>query len=103
MDDVSTICKKLLDTIWPLVYIACVDHAPSHIDVINSWPSLDALASDCLVQMHAVRKWRTRNNIPPQYWPALVAAAHDRDLPVTYRGLAVACAIRDERMLSDWK
>jgi len=73
---------------------------PSHIKVIDSWPSVHDMAADCHVDVGAVRKWRIRNNIPPQYWPALVAAAHQRDLPISYRGLAMACAVREEQVLA---
>ena len=44
-------------------------------DVIDQWESAEALARDVGVKGVTARKWRVRNSIPPEHWPAIVAAA----------------------------
>lgn len=72
----------------------------SHSAVIGLWPSLDVFAGDLGMQYLAVHKWQTRDSIPPRYWVRLVAAAHERDLPVTFKSLAEWCATRDAAILN---
>lgn len=63
-------------------------------DIIDLWNSSEALAAEVTgagprkVTGFAVRKWRSRNRIPGEYWAAVVKAAHARGLDVSYEALA---------------
>jgi hypothetical protein len=50
----------------------------SHADIIDLWPSQEALAAEIGQGAAAVRKWRQRRRIPSDYWLPLVAAAKRR-------------------------
>lgn len=52
----------------------------SHLTPIyDVWSgNAEALASDINVPGVTVRQWRNRGNIPPRYWPAIIAAAAKR-------------------------
>ena len=52
-------------------------------EVIKQWPNYDALASDLGVSYATVTKWYERQNIPAEYWIALIGAARAR----RYRGI----------------
>lgn len=43
--------------------------------IIELWPSSVDLASKIGVEADAVRKWKARNSIPPEYWESLIVAA----------------------------
>lgn len=60
----------------------------SHREVVEQWPVMAEFARLIDVKYLTVSKWKTRNFIPPQYWPRLVSMAHDMDLPITFRLLA---------------
>lgn len=49
----------------------------SHLKPIyDVWDgNAEALASDIGEQGVTVRQWRNRGNIPPRYWPKIIAAA----------------------------
>lgn len=49
----------------------------SHLNPIYAvWDNnAEALASDIGELGVTVRQWRNRGNIPPQYWPKIIAAA----------------------------
>ena len=44
-------------------------------DVIGLWPNSRELANALDVAPEAVRKWKARDSIPPEYWVGLVSAA----------------------------
>ena len=44
-------------------------------DVIGLWPTSRDLANALGVEPEAVRNWKARNSIPPEYWVELVDAA----------------------------
>ncbi len=52
----------------------------SHKDIIDAWPSLVNFAVEHGVKYDTAKAWRRRDSIPPQYWPAIVAAARRRNL-----------------------
>ncbi len=47
-------------------------------DVMNLWPSFQALADDLSENLYAVRKWHSRNSIPSNKWLSLITAAKKR-------------------------
>ena len=49
-------------------------------DLIAQWDTVAAFAVDVEVPYQRARKWRDRNNIPPEYWPKLVSACRSRGL-----------------------
>lgn len=60
----------------------------SHAEILGLWPSLIDVANDVGAKVVAVRKWRARNSIPPEYWLPLVEAAQRRGYAVTLDLLA---------------
>lgn len=50
----------------------------SHTEIIDLWPSQEALAADIGLSASAVRKWRQRRRIPSEAWPAIVDASNRR-------------------------
>jgi len=64
----------------------------SHREILEMWPSMDVVALDAGVQPGIARMWRFRSSIPANRWTALVSAAQDRDIPLTYKMLAEAAA-----------
>ena len=58
-------------------------------DIIDLWPatddqtSVEVLAADLGQKPETVRKWRTRNWIPPIHWPDLIEKAKKRRLKLT--------------------
>lgn len=57
----------------------------SHLTPIYSvWNNnAEALAADIGESGVTVRQWRNRGNIPPKYWPKIVAAAKKRGKALT--------------------
>jgi hypothetical protein len=49
-------------------------------DLIAQWDTVAAFAVDVGVPYQRARKWRDRNNIPPEYWPRLVAVCRSHGL-----------------------
>lgn len=43
-------------------------------DVIELWPSREAMAADIRAGASAVSKWWQRDNIPSEWWAAILAA-----------------------------
>jgi hypothetical protein len=67
--------------------------------IIDEWPSVSILADEVSnhhnhVTVFQVRKWRTRNSIPPEYWKNLIAAANRRDITLTSETLVEIAANR---------
>ena len=60
----------------------------SHKQVIDLWPNQATFAREIGHEYHKINKWYIRNMIPPQYWVAVVNAAHEHDFPITYKSLA---------------
>lgn len=52
-------------------------------DLLDQWPSMEALAGDVGATVHRVRKWRVRNRVPAEYWDALLRAAGEREIAAT--------------------
>lgn len=52
----------------------------SHADVIDAWGSQAGLAEAIKVTEGRVANWKWRNNIPSEYWFALVKQAKKRQL-----------------------
>jgi len=48
--------------------------------VIDKWPSAEALGRDLGVSGLVVRQWRARGSIPARYWRRLVRAAEKRGI-----------------------
>lgn len=59
-------------------------------DIIELWPSPDAMAADIGARVEAVRKWKQRDSIPADWWTAVVSAGHG----VTVDDLARIAATR---------
>lgn len=51
-------------------------------DIIELWPSPDALAGELGAKAETVRKWRQRESIPAEWWVPVIEAgkAHGKDL-----------------------
>lgn len=47
----------------------------SYADIVNLWKTAEALADAVGEQGVTVRKWRTRNSIPPAAWRRVIVAA----------------------------
>lgn len=61
----------------------------SFVDVIELWPTAEALALDVGETGTNVRAWKDRGSIPAAYWVRLVGAARRRrHTRVTYELLA---------------
>jgi hypothetical protein len=56
----------------------------SYRDVLAKWGEGE-LAADTRLDAGLVRSWRNRNSIPPDYWPAVAAAAKGRKI----RGVSI--------------
>lgn len=56
--------------------------------MIKLWPSPDDLAADVGAKPDTVRKWRTRNRIPPEWWQPIIQAAETRGTRLTASELA---------------
>lgn len=63
-------------------------------DVINLWPSPEALASDVAARVPAVLKWRQRDSIPAERWSAILSTEKARSSGITSETL-VALAARE--------
>lgn len=77
------------------------EKVPTHNDIIDMWPSFSEFEHDSGACYMTVRQWITRNSIPSKYWTRVVVAAHDRDLPVTYKLLAEGCAIQNKALIQN--
>jgi len=63
------------------------------VDVLALWPSLEAIAEDTGATVVAVRKWRQRNRVPPEFWVALENSAARRKISgITVAQLAAMVA-----------
>lgn len=60
----------------------------THKEIIDLWPSGQALAADLDEKYDTVMKWGYRGNIPAEKWQGVVCAAESRGLDVTYQLLA---------------
>ena len=60
----------------------------THLEIINAWPTTKTLSEDISVSHSLVRMWKTRGKIPSDHWPALISAAVERDIPLSYKMLA---------------
>lgn len=74
--------------------------------LISQWPkpSMAEFARDMDVNWMQAHQWRLRNNIPAEYWPALVSQAKKRGVKgITLATLADAYAqrIRKPKSSSD--
>lgn len=52
--------------------------------VIELWPTGEALASDIGVSGAVVRMWRHRNRIPAKHWRAILNAATERGIDLSF-------------------
>ena len=52
-------------------------------EVVERWPTRQDLASDCKVELEAVRKWQERGRIPAYAWRRLLRAADKRSINVS--------------------
>ncbi|MGI9338344.1 MAG: carph-isopro domain-containing protein [Gammaproteobacteria bacterium] len=55
--------------------------------IVDLWPSVNALADDLGESPAAVYKWRTRNNIPVNHWLTLIEAGEKRGFSINPRFL----------------
>jgi hypothetical protein len=67
-----------------------MDQIPTIRDLVNLWPTradlageMTTLAASRPVSVHQVHKWAETGSIPAKYHFQLVAAARNRDFPVT--------------------
>ncbi len=58
----------------------------THAEIINEWPSIDALSQDVGEQPTTVRKWKARDSIPGRYWAPMEKGAVVRQI----RGVTVS-------------
>lgn len=65
-------------------------------DVIDAWTSLEAMASDVGAKPSAVSKWRQRENIPPEWWGAILKTSVAKEKGFT-AGTLINLAARDRR------
>lgn len=63
----------------------------NHQQVIELWPDKKVFSDEMNEDYQSCYKWFQRNYIPAAYWVRLVAAAHNRDFPITYKLLAETC------------
>ena len=49
-------------------------------DVISKWPNAGELARDIKLTRGAVKQWRRRGSIPPEYWLEIERAARRRGI-----------------------
>lgn len=52
-------------------------------EIVELWPSPDAMAAELGVRVEAVRKWRQRDRIPADLWAAIVDTPTARAARVT--------------------
>ena len=64
----------------------------THRQILELWPNDDVVAIDLGDKPATVKQWRYRDRIPADRWVGLVAAAQERDIPLTYKMLAEAAA-----------
>ena len=64
----------------------------THKQILEMWPNSTVASSDIGESSSKIRIWKSRNSIPAKHWKRLVAAAADRDYPLTYKMLAEAVA-----------
>lgn len=57
--------------------------AQSFRDIIDLWPSPDALAGDVGAKAETVRKWRQRDSIPAEWWLPVIEAGRKQGHEVT--------------------
>lgn len=50
----------------------------SFTDIIAQWETVEAFRQDMGVPYQRARKWRDRNNIPPNYWQKLICVSRKR-------------------------
>jgi hypothetical protein len=60
--------------------------------IIDRWPSPDALAGRIGAKTETVRKWRQRNSIPAEWWKSVIGAARERDDNLTAHEMAEIAA-----------
>lgn len=59
------------------------------LDVIDAWPTVEAMAKDIGVSSVKIRQWKLRNSIPGGHWRRVVEAAGRRGYrAITYALLA---------------
>lgn len=69
----------------------------THVDIINSWPTLSDFADDLGVAYGTAKAMRRRGSIPSEHWIAVVAGARSRGIDgVSLEALAQAAASRLE-------
>ena len=58
--------------------------AKSFTEIVELWPSADAMAVELGAKVETVRKWRQRDSIPAEWWLLVVRGArrHGHDLSV---------------------
>lgn len=64
-------------------------------EVVGLWESPDALAAEIGVGVSAARKWPQRNNIPSEWWLAILRTERARQAGLTAEALAELAA-RDD-------
>lgn len=68
-----------------------------HSVIMNSWPSISALADDLGVQYGTAKAMRRRGKIPPEYWVLITEKASERGIDgVSLEVLAAAVAKQPE-------
>lgn len=65
-------------------------------DIIGLWPSHRAMAGDIGANHWAVAKWHQRDNIPPEWWNAVLAAARRSGHVLTAQSMTDIAAKRRE-------
>jgi hypothetical protein len=60
----------------------------SHKQIAESFGNINDFSDAIGVSSNVTRKWIYRDRIPAEYWVQVVQAAHQADLPITYRLLA---------------
>lgn len=55
----------------------------SFSDIVDLWPTRDALASEVGASHEAVRKWAQRDFIAAEWWPSLLKTSRAKSAGVT--------------------
>ena len=62
------------------------------LDILERWPSRQALADDMGKKLVVVHRWHQRKRIPSKYDARLLDAASERNIPLNWRELMDARA-----------
>ncbi len=52
-------------------------------EIIQAWPTSDALAKDLGLDQQTVQKWKNRDSLLPKYWRDIRAAGAGRNIIIS--------------------